>query len=434
MGSCKRALCSSHMMKRYGLILIGLCVLAGQANAQVAIATARELSMVSRGVAKSVRKGNPLYIPGKSTVGRTGLYSFQITHVLERRALSSIVKAHKTRRQLAPNTRSRLLDPAVLVGNINENLAPFTRSAPFLRTPRQTRAYLIARENRLYVRETKRLFQEKIPQLEENLPRLREGIYTHMPEDPVHFVVQAIPKQVNTIGIGEAHGFENMHKFMVRFLPELRKERPNREIFLLTEFASREKKYSAGSLDGKDAKRNEIWQAADENNIQIVGLEPKEILQDYNELSVQRGENAYVIVSVQGKPMELAFAGSANAIQWRNEIFLQTIQEHQAQHPDAIFIIYTGSTHINTRAPFAVTLPLDPKKTFVINLLPTRMQVKQRFPQYSGQDTRNVWDPLGDELEGKESFNYPLLYWKDPELARIAGANMYLRVGSISFK
>lgn len=414
-------------MNRCCLISIGLCMLAAQANAQVAIATARELSMVSRGVAKSVRKGNPLYIPGKSTVGRTGLYSFQITQALERRAVRSFIQARKTRRELVHNTRSRFLDPVVHVGNINENLAPFTQSASFLSTPRQTRAYLIARENRLYVQQTKHLFQEIIPRLEENLPRLREGIYTHTPKDPVRFVAQAIPQQVNTIAIGETHGFYDIQEFIVHFLPEIRKAHPDQEIFLFTEFASKEEKYPAGSLAKSDPQRKKIWQAADENNMQIVGLEPNEVLQDYSILSTLQDKNAYVLISAGGKLQRFPFFASANGVKWRNESFLRTIQEYRAQHPDAIFIIYAGNAHINTRIPFAITPFLDTQKTFVINLLPTRAQVEQRFPQYAQVEIRSLWDPLGDELDGKESFNYPLLYWQDPELVRVAGANIYLQ-------
>ena len=105
--------------------------------------------------------------------------------------------------------------------------------------------------------------------------------------------------------------------------------------------------------------------------MQIVGLEPNEVLQDYSILSTLQDKNAYVLITAGGKLQRFPFFASANGVKWRNESFLRTIQEYRAQHPDAIFIIYAGNAHINTRIPFAITPFLDTQKTFVINLLRT---------------------------------------------------------------
>lgn len=403
-------------------------MLAGQVRAQVAIATAKELSMISRGVAKSVQKGNPLYIPGKARVKNTGLYSFQITHVLRRRAIKSFVKAHKTRRTLSPDTKYHFLEPAIYVGNLNSNTSPLTQSVPYLHTPKQTRLYLIARENRLYIRETKRFYQERLPKLKENLPRLRDGIYPELPNNPLRFVTRAIPKQVNTIGIGEVHGFKDIRKFIAQFLPEVRKTHPNQEIFLFTEFAIKGREYSADSLALiSDAERGEIWRAATDNHMKIVGLEPKEVMQDYSLLNVHLGRNAYFLMSTPEGIRRLPFFASANGIKWRNDAFLQTIQAYRAQHPDALFIIYAGDAHVNTRFPFAITQAFNPEETFVISLRPTYEQAKQAHSELPEKEIRCMWDPLGDEFNGSESFDQPLLYWEDPDLVRLAGANIYLR-------
>ena len=413
-------------MRKYVLLLIGLCLLSAQVDAQVAIATPKELSMISRGVAKSVRKGNPLYIPGKARVGNTGFYSFQVSHVLRRRVLKSFVKARKTRRALASNTDQHFLNPAIHVGNVNPNIYPLIQSVPYLHTNKQARLYLVARENRLYVQQTERLFQERLPKLKESLPRLRDGIYPELPKNPVRFVAKAIPAQVNTIAIGEVHGFENIQQFIARFLPEVRKKYPKREIFLFTEFAPKGSEYIGDDWILLDPRRTDIWQTAAKNRMKIIGLEPKEVLADHSILNVHLGKNSYLLVSTPHGIRRLPFFASANGIKWRNEAFLQTIQEYRAQHPDALFIVYTGDAHVNTRFPFAITQSLGLQETFVISLRPTYDQAKQAYPKYKETEIRCMWNPF-EEFNDSEAFDGPLLYWEDPELARLAGANIYLR-------
>ena len=410
------------------LLVITLSLLSAQLNAQVIFATARELSLISRGVAQSARKGNPLYIPGKARVGNTGLYPFQVTHVLQRRATKAkrraleMQKAHPRNKELGNDFL-----PVSRLRHSNPNLYPFLQTAPVC-TPEQINLYLTAQENRLVAQEISR-YLEIWPQLKKILPRLRQAAdQTPTPADPIGFLAQTIPSEVNTIAIGEIHGFKDIRSFIARFLTSLRQERPDQEIFIFTEaleqgqeFFHVNGKYSVLPNGGRFGLE-EVWQAARDNHIPIIGLEPMEVKQ---ELQVKR----YALFEHADPDVEYItpFFASLTGIKWRNKIFLKTLEQYRAQHPDALFVVHTGSSHVQYTAPFSLTAKLEVQKTFVLRISPTREQVHKKSPGEPLEEQRFMWDPLGDELNGLESFDQPFLYWQNPQLARIAGADVYIQ-------
>jgi len=414
-------------MKKYTLLLIGLCVLGGQLNAQVAIATARELALVSRGVKQAMKKGSPVYLPHQSTVGRTGLYSFQIKRVLQRRAAREHQRALAMQRTL-PSYRQSVFGGTLPSSNFRHgktNVDPLL-SATTARTPKQIGLYLTAQENRLYVQQMNRLHQQIWPQLQKHLPRLRQAAaHSPRPADPLGFLVREIPSEVNTIAIGEIHAIKNIRAFLARFLFLIRQKHPDREIFFLTEALEKGEEVPLAFTQEELAKSTYgleiVWQAARQNKIHLVGLEPKEVVED-GELSryalfEHKDFHASYVTSV--------FA-SLTGMKWRNENFMKTIQSYRQQHPDALFIIHTGNLHVDYNAPFSLTAKMDPQKTFVFNLLPTAKQATEVFWDYPKEDIRFMWDPLSDDTYNLHGFDQPFLYWQDPQLARISGANAYL--------
>ncbi len=416
-------------MNRLCLLLISLCILAGPVRAQVAIATAKELSLISRGVAQSVRKGNPLYIPGKAYVSRTGLYSFQVTRVLARRAKQTHHQALRIRRGLPGGKQT--IHGSVPVSNFKRGLSsdlPLSRAAENY-TARQKALYLSAQENRLFLKEAYR-FHEKIwNPLENNLPRLRQvAAHSPQPADPIAFIIQQLAPQTNTLAVGEVHGFVPVRTLIAQLLTQLRQERPTQEIFLFTEaftegeaYFHPQGTYSVLPMENRNGL-DQVWRAARDNHIPIIGLEPQEVVQDAQLSLYARFEHA-------GPESQVItpFYASLTGMKWRNERFAQTIQKYRTQHPDALFVVHTGGMHVEYTAPFSITSKMDPAKTFVLRVLPTEKQVRAEFPKEPLPNVHFMWDPLGSELNGAASFNQPFLYWQDPKLARMTGVDAYLQ-------
>ncbi len=420
---------SKNDMNRWCLLLISLCILAGPVRAQVAIATAKELSLLSRGVAQSVRKGNPLYIPGKARVGRTGLYSFQVTRVLERRAAHA--RKHAVRIRQGFPLGKTTIHGSQPVSNFKWGLSgdlPLSRALEHY-TPRQKALYLSALENRIFLKEAYRLRDQVWTPLAENLPRLRQAAaQSPQPADPIAFVIQQLPSQINTLAIGEVHCFVPVRSVMAQLLTQLRQARPTQEIFLFTEALEQEQahfhpqgKYSVLPKEERSGL-DQVWRAARDNHIPVIGLEPQEVLQDAQLSLYARFEHADRATHVI-----TPYYASLTGMKWRNKQFAQTIQKYRAQHPDALFVIHTGGMHVEYTAPFSLTAQMNPAKTFVLRILPTEKQVRAEFPEESLPNIYFMWDPLGSELNGAALFNQPFLYWQDPQLARMTGVDAYLQ-------
>lgn len=415
-------------MKKQILLLIGLCLLSAPLDAQVAIATAKELSMISREVAKSVRAGNPFYIPGKARVGRTGLYPFQVKRVLERRAAKAQHRALKMQ-QILPWNKKEVQGflPVSHLRRVNPTLEPLLQTAP-VRTPEQINLYLTARENNFFAREVYRRYVEVWAKLAENLPRLRQiADQTTTPADPLGFLARQIPAEVNTIAIGETHGFKDTRLFIARFLTLLRQARPEQEIFVFSEalieggqFLHVNGKYSVlpeGGILGLE----DVWKAARDNKMPLIGLEPIEVKRDI------KAHPSFFEHAAEQTPYSTPVFASLTGMKWRNERFLKTLEQYRAQHPDALFVVHAGGGHVQYTAPFSIMAKLDAQKTFVLRILPTHEQVQRKFPYLSPESRRLMWDPLGDEFNGTEPFDQPFLYFQDPQLARIAGADAFIQ-------
>ena len=414
-------------MKKLSFILIALCLWAGQIRAQVAIATARELALVSRGVKQAIQKNNPLYIPGKKTDARTGLYSFQIKRTLKRRSRKARAKARKIQKTIPPNKRTGILLPVSKLQDTNANTAPLLEGTLYQNKSKQIQhLYLTAKENRLYAQQTQRLQREVWAQLSKHLPLLQKSADRPEPADPMSFLAQSIPAEVNTLAIGEVHGFKSVKQFIAQFLPLLRRARPDQEIFLFTEFLSQKEEYP--SLDPSRAVYvsvfgyEPIWRAARNNNIRVIGLEPEEVLLEAMPSLHQRKAT----FKLDGNKYLRPVFASATGVKWRNESFIKTLEEYRAQHPDALFIIYSGGAHVNYTTPFSLTAKMDPQKTFVLNIRPPAKEVRKKYPTAPTHEIRYMWDPVGEAANDPESFNRPFLYWPDPHLARVSGANAYV--------
>jgi len=419
-------------MKKYNFVFLACCLFAVPIHAQVAISTARELAIVSRGVKHAMKKGSPVYLPHQSTVGRTGLYSFQIKRVLQRRverthqealkAQRTIPRQNKEKISYKPTTGLSVLDPAFV--------KPMQDNVPYLENSKKNvAAHLAAQENRLYVQEVRRLHEQVWPRLSQALPRLeQEAMALEQPADPLHFVVQKIPQTVNTVFVGELHGTAQTKDAVGLLLNQLRQIHPEREILLFTEFLPEHFEWEEKLPDwyqrpflqipGFEVENQKmLWTQARALNIPVIGLEVK--IAWLNRKIIPRF-----------KPTRTAVPAALTGMKFRNEHFMKTLQEYRAKHPDALFVVYTGKGHVLYNNPFSLANQLPAEKTFVLSIHPDLKLVAENLKvplERITKDGINAPVPFANS----KAFEKTLLFWSDRELARATGFDAYIDAGAI---
>ena len=450
-------------MKKCTFLLLALCLLTVQLDAQVAIATARELSIVSKNVQRAMAQGAKRSAP---TIGRTGLTATQVSRVLGRRALRTGIKASKTAIRIPQENNARFHPTLQLSPFTLRQVEPLITAAPYLTDPALLSAkelkpvehYLVAQENRLYLQEIERLQNEVWPRLNALLPRLEEQAATFpQPADPLSFIVEQIPSTVHTLFIGETHLPVPVTTTVADLLTHLREKHPNQKIILFSEFLPQNFKWEGKIPDwytqefekdnfipGFSQRHIAMYERLRPLGVEIVGLEPMP---------------ANIIPFPEfifGKDKTNIWA-SLTGVKYRNEQFMEVINQARKENPDAFFVVYTGAGHSGYRRPFSLATHFKPEEIFVVRaessgsryLLseefikelvgPEVLQkVKEQGRQEEHFDTLEQFieqarEELG-ELDGLRDISYSsqkfllpeFLYLSDKELARgAAGFDAY---------
>ena len=416
-------------MKKY-FSLFSILLMTAAAHAQTVGTTARELSHLSRQVARAAAKGNPLYIPWMQTVGDTGLYSFQLTAQLSRQSYDSFCEAQQAQETIPYACRIPAIVAASLKVKNPRVLKPLLADAPsYVQTKKQMIYYLLAKETNLYAEEVKRLNEHVWPQLREHFYDLENtAAALQQPLDPVAFITEKITPDITTLGIGEVHDFSAIEKRVSQLLTQLRQTQPQREIILFTEFLpqnflwegeipdwSKEPFWVAGF---NSQGLLDLWNHAQQLNIPVVGLEPMITFSTtkYFKSYFSTGSPAFWGMHV---PVYASLVGT----QYRNGEFARTLKQYRQQYPDALFVIYAGQGHVGYNSPFSFTAQLPEEKTFVLYLSPTQ----KLFQEKTGMPFLTP-SPLSLCFSAGY-FPQPVIYWDNKEFARITGFDAFLRVG-----
>lgn len=332
---------------------------------------------------------------------------FPISTVLQKRIETTYRQALDAQQELSPDftfVGSPIKDVAFTYKLKPAKLYP---DHPFLISPSQTGKYMTARSNRLLIQEVQRLKQLR-KQIDNNLPRLqRQAARSEHPKNPVQWLVRTIPSQTNQLFIGEFHEQTSIYKFVSQLLPALRKRFAQREIILFTEmlpanFIWNGQTRATSKLPASLSDYFPIWQVASQANIQTVGLElPEAIACPCLTLCTGPKENEYI----------RSIWDSLEGIRLRNESWQRIVDTFRQQHPDALFIIYTGSAHVFYNHPFTLARP--DKNTFVLVFYP------QEYLSYTPQDNK-LLVPL--------TFPQRVIKWQTPDLPPLAGFDVRIAV------
>ena len=289
---------------------------------------------------------------------------------------------------------------------------------PFLQPPmlgaRLAEAYFLAQSNRLFLKHMREA-AEFWPKFTEAIPRFyEEADALAQPTNLLEWTAQQIPTTTKDLFIGEIHGEYEIPQFLSQLLPLLRKQNPQREIFLFTEFLV-DNQYSSfhlANLFTQYAKKHyyyPVWEKAHELNIPLVGLESSTVQTVYP----IKMANAY------GNFSHVPAGAAPEGIRLRNEHWWKIMQKYRQKHPDALFVVYTGSAHSFYNYPFSLAKRSPKKTTFMIEL--TMEEIREE-----GNVTFRT-DNL-ESLNPNLSFPQPVLKWSSPDLVELSGFDVRVKL------
>ena len=417
-------------MKKY-FSLFFILLMTAAAHAQTVGTTARELSQLSRQVARAAAK-NTVYVPWEATLADTGVTSSEMTQHLKEMADQSLVMARTAERNIPYPYKSFYTCPRIDMKIVEKwQLEQLHPDMPYLKRTKHLAPYFVSKENRLIEQEIERLKRDVWPQLEARLPELEQAAQnTPQPADPLRYVAQHLPLSVNTLFVGEMHGFEENSQAVYRLLRNLRQAQPNRPIILFTEFLPEYFRWK-GKIPWKYNSKNffggfwaggfdfeyyrTLWEQAREINITTVGLEPYQAcLTDDAKLKVDSSHK-----------QDERFDSSLTGLQYRNEKFLEVLRAYRELNPNALFVVYTGAGHVEYHQFASVSTHFNPETTFVLKLVPSveriakKLNTKEDYAQECGHPIRNfTW--IGEFPQKFQFFN--------KELAPIAGVDALIRL------
>lgn len=356
------------------------------------------------------------------TQGKAKLSDINISRQLSIRVAQTFHQAEQAIKGMPPIHRMIVGEPIQQVFNPDELNNPRIYDLPFLENSTQMGKYLAARNNRLVLQETHRM-QQIWAQIDENLPRLRkEAAATKQPENQVTWLADAVPPQTTQLFVGEAHGYPEIHQFVVKLVQALQSRQSNRQIILFTEFLPENLKWEKNYnqvLTVPDNMREffPIWDQIIQAQVPVIGLELPQAVNDICKVRYLRSD---------GSLDEKTVWASLEAVRLRNERWQKTMAAYRAQYPNALFIIYTGAYHSMYNRPFTLATPGE--KTFVSVLYPARYVSFDASSRFIGTlVAKTMPDPL-ERLVDQPDFQCPVVKWQSPDLPTIAGFDVRIKV------
>lgn len=348
-----------------------------------------------------------------------------VSYQLNRRLAQSYRAATQALQQIPPGKDIPVGEPArrgIHVQKLEpQELYP---DVPFLTTSQQTADYLLARNNRLFLQERKRM-EQVWEQVNTALPTLtRESRQLEQPEDPLQWLSDQIPTGLDQLFIGETHGHKEIRETVRQLLGTIRQKYPQRQIILFTEFIPQEITWeNAASTDRIPKYLQEyvpLWEQAVQNDIRVIGLEPQLVVQDKCTCSYMNSS---------GKQGNMSIWATLEGVRLRNERWMQMLTAYRTQYPDALFVIYTGADHSLYNRPFALTANYPKETTFVTALYPDKKVTYVSSGRWNAAViTAAPYSGPLEKISDQADFPQPVLKWSSAQLSQIAGYDVRVKI------
>ena len=274
-----------------------------------------------------------------------------------------------------------------------------------------------------------------LPRLKERLPYLQQrALQFKQPEDPIAYIAQHIPAQVNTLVVSYFHT-ENFTPVLNYFWQQLRKQRPDQEIIILAEPLRRGYEWMilppSLAEDGLYYPQRPIprhlqetfgktWDEAVRQQMRVIGLETPAVL-DYDiELRT---------LTPEGNEGRTSFWASLEGVEIRNNAWRRMGEEILKKRPGVLIIYCFGDRHGLYNMRTSLTQGMDPYKTFVVDIYPTRYQ----RPYYTEDNSVTYFeeytkDPMETLTNTTTYFPQRLVYFPDKKDALAFGCDARLRL------
>lgn len=237
--------------------------------------------------------------------------------------------------------------------------------------------YLSAAHNRLYTQFAKSI-QEREPRVPEIMQQVQQQTAAlPKPENPAAWLAQQVPADTHVLVVGE--GFYHNPSTVdaaTAFLPELRKQMPNRPIIMLSDFLE-EKVVWTPELDRTAAEHpgyEPLWQSAHAQNIQVIGIQ-NPLLQGFTA--------SFYGMDDTGLPASRDWEGSFEAMEFAGQDIQQKLAEVQSQNPDALIVLHIDQWQGSYNLPFSLVNKLaaqEPKLYVTAITSQTTLQLYHPFP------------------------------------------------------
>ena len=322
-----------------------------------------------------------------------------VTHTLKARVKNSYQNAIQATRQLSDQNYFSFFEetPVKKFVHLNQQV-PFPAEeiypqAPFLTTNRQTSLYLQAKINREILKTIAHTQQwaDRVHEHQLDFEHAHVPI-THRPEEDVAWLARQIPDDTLYLLLGEVHNIPEVSPTINQLIRTLRKQQPEREIFLFTEFIFHKSHVVVNECYDDFFADLESDTALD---IPIIGLEP-----DFAE------ENIYL----RGGKYRENLWKTDEGIRLRNEYWLNIINQYRKENPNALFIIYAGLYHTEYHCPYSLGNVLQGPNTFAVSFV-----------------TEAITLPF-DYLTKINFLFDRILQFNDKELSRLAGFDVRIRM------
>ena len=425
-------------MKKFLLLFISSCLLSVSLGAQALVETGVK-SVADVALNNSMRRAAAINIPLLPKVADTGLYSFQISKILNSRVWDSFKQACSLQATIS-ECHDLIYGYPVYAFDAQRPFSPreLYPQLNFLRTSKQAQNYMLARNNRMFVQEITRMSQTVWPNLDQNLSTLKQTEQQlTQPLDPIGWMAQQVlAKKKNLLFIGEVHEFPEIQKSILQFLTSLRELAPTRPIIVLTEFLPEghewqlaeqfllpgERKYFLQHNVPRYLQEDYrfIWDSLALQDIRVVGLEQRRVLKDGSKIRhITRDED------FGRQEIWTTFEG----MRIRNEVWQITIEKYRKENPEALLVVYTGAAHSLYNVPFSIVNGYE-EDAFVLAFYPARRVLIKTDDVYHRPvaATTSLTDPLERLTNFTQSFPQPLLFFDRPDLAHIAGFDGRIKV------
>ncbi|MBR4682387.1 MAG: hypothetical protein IKP06_03690 [Elusimicrobiaceae bacterium] len=424
-------------IKRLILFLI-LLLPSGQAfNAIAGIPPVPKLPVTNAGIS-ALAKSPRITLNASARIASSTLspqVSAQITKTLQKRVLTSGAHFEQTRDKY-PKMNPKFLAIRWVSGeSLSQNLTVSPEvlypQAPFLQNQEQLGLYFLAQNNRAQSHWYPKLvtwYQEIVRRLDDF--KKNQLSITHPIEKDVSWIAQQLPEDISYLLLGECHYLPDIPKNVTELISYIHKVlQPEREIIVLTEFLPEIVTWGySGPVSTWEIYTN-LWKSLEEMGIPIIGMESDFTFNDFNSKIVSSepeiATESYYAKILENKDTDKILdtsqqaASSLEGIRLRNAHFMQIIQQTRQNHPDALFIIYTGGGHVEYSYPYSLGDALAGPTTRVISLSPAPVMAK-------GQ-----WQVPGISFDVATNARFAfdrLVQFNDPELTRLSGADIRWRI------